>query len=145
MEEVSKLYGECAYLLDKIFDKCESMDGGWDDLINHLAAIDDSFETEKEFYYNYYKYIRNIYWRIVPWDKAQKFNKVSKKEVMVKCDNKIKHVPGFCIWNYDYKMYLWALKNSHTYGMNPVMLDVAECEVTPAELRRLNKMAEENK
>lgn len=147
MEDETKLYGECAYLLDKIYDKCESMEGGWDDLINHIASIDDTkFETERDFYFRYYKFLSNIYWRISRWDCAQKFNQVRKKEVYYKNnEGKIVTEPGFTIHNYDYKMYIWALNRSLTYGMNPIMIDVAECELTPAELRRLNKMAEENK
>lgn len=145
-DEATKLYGECACLMDRIFDKCEAMVDGWDDLINHLAEIDDTqFETERDFYYLYYKYLRNIYWRILKWDEGQPFNQVHKKEVAKKIDGKIVHVSGFCIWNYDYKFFIWATNNNHTYGMNCSMLDVSEEELTPAELKRLTKMAEENK
>ena len=145
MEEVSKLYGESAYLVNKIFDKCESMEGGWDELINHIATIDDRFETEKEFYYEYYKFIRNVYWRIATWDEGQKFNQVDRKEVYTKGKDKVGYVPGFCIWNYDYKMYMWALRNNHTYGMSTSMIDIAEEDLTPAELKRFEKKAEEDK
>lgn len=143
--ESTKLYGECAYLLDKILDKCESMDGGWDELINYLAAIDDRFDTEKDFYYKYYKFIRQVYWRIKPWNEKQPFNQVQRKEVPIKHDGKLVHVDGFSIWNYDYKMYMWAINRGFTYGMNPSMIDVAAEELTPAELKRFEKKAEENK
>lgn len=143
--ESTKLYGECAYLLDRVFDKCESMDGGWDELLNHLAAIDDKFDTEKDFYYKYYKFIRQVYWRIRPWHEKQPFNQVQKKEVLVKRDGKLMHVDGFSIWNYDYKMYMWAVNRGFTYGMSPSMIDVSEEELTPAEIKRFEKKCEENK
>lgn len=145
-DEATKLYGECACLMDKIFDKCETMLDGWDDLINHLAEIDDTqFETERDFYYYYYKYLRNVYWRILKWDEPQPFNSVHKKEVDVNENGKIVHVSGYSIWNYDYKMFLWAVNRGLTFGMNAAMIDVAEQDLTPAELKRFEKKAQKDK
>lgn len=145
-KESTKLYGECAYVMNNIFNKCESMINGWDELLNYLGSIDDTqFENERDFYYYYFKFLNFIYWRIHTWTEPQKFNKVRRKEVEKKVDGKIKKVPGFSIWNYDYKMFLWALNHHHTYGMNPSMIDVAEEDLTPAELKRFEKKAEENK
>lgn len=142
--EATKLYGECAYILDKICEKCDSMEGGWDDLINYLAEIDDTqFETERDYYYYYYKFVSRIWWRIRNWSEPQAFNQVSKKEVAVNREGKVKYVDGFSIWNYDYKMFMWAMNRKFTYGMNPSMIDVPADELTPAELRRFEKRAEE--
>lgn len=144
-KESTKLYGECAYLLDKIFDKCETMNGGWDLLIDYLASIDDNqFQSEEEFYHYYYKFIRNVYWRIHRWGEAQDFNKVRKKEVDKRVEgNKTKKADGFVIWNYDYKMFLWALRKNHTWGLNTSMIEVAIEDLTESELKRLEKMSEQ--
>lgn len=144
--ESTKLYGECAYLMNKICDKCEVMTDGWDDLINYLTEIDDTqFEEERDFYYYYYKFLRNIYWRIHDWKESQEFNQVSKKGVYANHNGKVKTVDGFSIWNYDYKMYIWAINRGFTYGMNPSMIDVPADELTPAELRRFEQKCEERK
>lgn len=139
--ESTKLYGEAASLLDSIFEKCESMEGGWDSLINHLAAINDHFETEKEFYHYYFKFIMHIYWRIKPWDSPQVFNQVTAREVPIRQDGKIKHTPGFSVWNYDYNMYRWALDKGLWDWMSPSSFSIPEEILTPSELQRFKKKA----
>lgn len=144
MDNQNRLYGECAYLCDKIFETVEKWEGKWDDLINMIAAIDDlSLKTDEEIYRRYYKFLQSIYWRIQSWNEGQKFNRVSRKEVYAKCDGQLVTVPGFSIWNYDYKMYLWALDRGYTYGMNPSMIDIAEAELDAASLKRLEIKAKE--
>lgn len=143
--EQTKLYGECAYILDKIFDKCESMNGGWDELLNHLAAIDETqYETDREYYFGFYKFVRQVYWRIHNWDESQGFNQVRKQEVQKKVEGKIRLRDGFSIHNYDYTFFKWAMEHNHTYGMSPSSIEVAAEDLTPAELKRLTKMAEKN-
>lgn len=145
-DEATKLYGECAYLLDKICDKCESMNGGWDDLLNHLASIDDTdFGAEGNMYHLWYKFLMHVYWRIRNWDEPQEFNQVRHKDVYWKVDGKIKTVPGFSLYNYDHKMYIWALKHGFSYGVCPRDIEFPESELTPAELKRFNQKVEEDK
>ncbi len=139
--ESTKLYGEAAAILGKIFDKCESMGGGWDDLLNHLAAINDHFDTEKEFYHYYFKFIMHVYWRILPWKEPQAFNQISVRDVPIKQGNKTKYVSGFSVWNYDYKMYRWALNKGLWDWMSPSSFTVPEEVLTPAELQRFKKKA----
>lgn len=145
-KEDTRLYGECAYLLDKIFDKTEEM-GGWDELINMLACIDDiKFKTEQELYSYYYKFIRNVYWRIHSWEEPQPFNRITKQQVALSVSNdavpKAKLADGYLIWNYDYKVFRWALERGLTYGMSTGGIEVPASLLTPAQIEHYNKKAE---
>lgn len=143
-EQPTKLYGECAYLLDKIFDKCESMKGGWDILLNHLASIDDTaFSTEGNLYHLWYKFLMHVYWRIHNWEEPQGFNQIRRQKIYWKIEGKTKTVDGFSIWNYDHNMYMWALKHNFSWGICPQDIQVPECELTPAELKRFEKKVQE--
>lgn len=148
-KEETKLYGECAYLLNKIFDKTEDMDSGWDELINIIASIDDTkFKTEQELYSNFYKFLRNVYWRIYSWKEPQPFNRITKENVIVAVsDDPVPHTTtkeGFRIWNYDYKMFIWAVQHGFTYGMSTQMIDVDKDLLTAAELKQFEKKAGTN-
>lgn len=143
-EQPTRLYGECAYLLDKIWDKCESMHGGWDELIDHIASIDDTaFGSEANTYHLWYKFLMHVYWRIHRWTEPQSFNQISRKQIYWKVDGKSKVVDGFSIWNYDHKMYIWALRRGFSYGICPRDIEVPESELTPAELKRFSQKVEE--
>lgn len=141
-EEKTRLYGECAYVTNRLIDKFtedDKLSDKWDGFIDRLTSIDDChFETERDLYL-YYKFLVQIFWRTRTWQEGQPFNRVSKKEVYAK-DSKV--VPGYTIWNYDYKMFLWAVKNNHTYGLSPSAIDVTEEELAPAELKRFEKKVE---
>lgn len=142
-KEDSRLLGECAFVADKIFDKCESMEGGWDDLLNMIASIDDfSLKTEQDLYNYHYKFLQNVYWRIHSWDVAQEFDRVFDKEVYAERDGKLRHVEGYSIWNYSYKVFKWAVQRGFTYGMGTQMLDVPKDILTEPEIKRFEKMKE---
>lgn len=146
MDEATKLYGECAYLLDKIFEKCESMEGKWDELIDLLAEVDDTqFESERDLYYYWYKFLRNVYWRIYPWDEKQAFNRVTDREVYMTKDGKTTTVEGYCIWNYDHKLFKWVVNRKLLGYTSTREIQVPKELLTEAEKYRFNNMAKQSK
>lgn len=129
---LTKLYGECAYLLDEIFKICEKM-GGWDELVSHLDSIDDyKFKNEQDLYFRYYKFLKNVYWRISRWTEPQPFNKVSRIKLQNGKD-------GYRIWNYNYQFYCWTLDHGYTEYMNTSMVEVPKDKLTAAEVQRFER------
>lgn len=146
-KEETKLYGECAYLLNKIFDKTETMEDGWDELINMLASIDDTqFKTEQELYNKLYKFARNVYWRIRTWKEPQKFDQFRiAKSIAVVIDNKVKYEDGFTIWNYSYKIFLWALDKGYVPYMSTQMIQIPRSMLSEAEIKRFESKCQNEK
>lgn len=153
MEEIRAIHntsiewGCICNLADRI-GTVEEKIGPWDDLINLVADIFDSEGQSldnKHLAFDVYPFFWHLYYRIREWEKPVPFNQVRLFKQSVSADGKQyrEDKDGYMIHNYDYKTYLWARKLGFGDYICNDWLWVAKEALTPAQIKRFDKLAEQ--
>lgn len=127
-------WGSVANIIDKIGDIEETIDGGWDELINMLADAMTEEGTTKStataFCY-LFNFVYNLLFRLRSNPSRRPFNIVSKINV----DGK----EAYRITNYDYKSFKWAKSNDLILNIDNDCLDLSASALTEAQRNAFDK------
>lgn len=145
-EDASLIWGSITRIVEKIGDRADALN--WDEAINMTADLVDkegaSMDT-RHLTTDVYTYLMRFYFRIKAYDAPMPFNLVVKRQHNTAPPGRPTHYEdGFEICNYDYPTYLWLKKVNPEY-LSPNTCWVPEAALSPAQIRRLKKQAEENR
>ena len=145
-EDATLIWGSISRVVEKIGDRAEAL--GWDEVINMTADLVDKEGANmdaKHLTTDVYTYLMRLFFRIKSYDAPMPFNLVVERQHnMADAGRPSQMEAGFEICNYDYPTYLWLKK------VNPDYLDIVsgwvpKAALSPAQIRRLEKQAEENR
>lgn len=130
-DKESRLLGECAYLLNRIFDRCEELD--MPKMVGMILSIDpDKYHTEHDLYYNYFEFLDFIRIRMRSISPDEKFNVVQRV-----------NEEGYSILNYDHSIYLWAREKGLRDYMAPSYITIPKEKLTEAEIKSFENKVKE--
>lgn len=121
-------WGSVANLIDKIGDIEETIDGGWDELINMVADAmteeGSSKSTTTTFCY-LFNFMYNLLFRLRSNPTKRQFNIISKTVT----DGK----DVYRIENYDYKSFKWAKSEELIFKIDNDSLDILESKLSDTQ------------
>ena len=135
MHELEIEWGCITNLMDKICDLEDKIDGGWQELVDMVA---DSVTEEgvnknpSSAFFNLYGFLWRLYYRIKSNPVKQPFNRYSY-------NNKNN---CFMIMNYDYKAYVWALKNGFGKEISNLLITIPEEKLNDTQKVLLKRRCE---
>lgn len=123
--------------------------GPWDDLTNLVASLLDSSRTStpEALATQVYPFLLRLYFRIKSFDTPRPFNRVSTSDRSVPDPNRPQYSdiqPGFLVSNYDFATYRWAIALHQEDFIDNNSLWVPRSALTPAQIKRLERKANES-
>lgn len=140
MEEIDELHatalewGCITKMIDRIGSIEETIEGGWDELLNMIADMVEENSQEKDaakvFFY-IYQFIFRLYYRLKRNPEKRAFNQISKITITGK--------EVYRIANYDYKTFKWAKENGLVMELSNDCLDLPEDKLTINQRRAFDR------
>lgn len=140
MEEIDELHatalewGCITKMIDRISSIEETIEGGWDELLNMIADMVEENSQEKDaakvFFY-IYQFIFRLYYRLKRNPEKRAFNQISKITITGK--------EVYRITNYDYKTFKWAKENGLVMELSNDCLDLPEDKLTINQRRAFDR------
>lgn len=151
IEEIHNLsleWGAILNLATKLADVEEKI-GPWDDLTNLVASLLDNHRTSapQVLAQEVYPFLFRLYFRIRSFSAPVPFNKVSRTVRSAPLSDNPQYrddAPGFLISNYDFNTYRWAISLKQDDFIDNDNLWIPASALTPAQVKRLEKKAEED-
>lgn len=140
MEEIDELHatalewGCITKMINRIGSIEETIEGGWDELLNMIADMVEENSQEKDaakvFFY-IYQFIFRLYYRLKRNPEKRAFNQISKITITGK--------EVYRITNYDYKTFKWAKENGLVMELSNDCLDLPEDKLTINQRRAFDR------
>ena len=149
IHNLSLEWGAVLNLATRIAD-IEDKIGPWDDLTNMVASLLDSHKTSapETLATRVYPFLFRLYFRLKGFSAPVPFNQVSRFSQLVPDEEHSQYSDkqdGFLISNYSYSTYEWALPLEVDRFIENNSLWVPCSKLTPAQIKRLDKQANEHR
>ena len=126
-------WGSVSNLIDKISDIEETIDGGWDDLVEMVADIiteEGTVKSSSVIFSYVFNFMYNLLFRLESNPVKRDFNIISKTKI----DGK----DAFKIENYDYKSFKWAKENELAFKIDKDSLYILEDKLSEPQKKSFN-------
>lgn len=126
-------WGSVCNLADKISDVEQTIDGGWDELIEMVAeAITDegTVKSTSVIFSYLFNFLYNLLFRIKTNPVKQPFNVISKLD------------GAYRITNYDYKSFKWAKSNELSSKITTEYIDIPAEKLSDSQKKTFDERCE---
>lgn len=136
MEEIKQLHslnlewGCITNLMDKISTVEDSIEGGWQELVDMVADAMTEEGEEKDpasAFFTLYQFLWRLYYRIKANPEKKKFNIYSASDEQ------------YWVTNYDYKAFKWAKKKGLVEEIDNLVIKIPKSKLTADERRVLDR------
>lgn len=126
-------WGSVSNLIDKISEIEETIDGGWDDLVEMVAdtiAEEGTVKSSSVIFSYVFNFMYNLLFRLESNPTKRDFNIISK--------TKIDEKDAFKIENYDYKSFKWAKEKELAFKIDKDSLYILEDKLSESQKKSFN-------
>lgn len=130
-------WGSVSNLIDKISEIEETIDGGWDDLVEMVADTiteEGAIKSSSVIFSYVFNFMYNLLFRLESNPTKKDFNIISKTRIGGK--------DAFKIENYDYKSFKWAKENELAFKIDKDSLYILEDKLSEPQKKSFNNRCE---